>query len=134
MYVCMYVGIVLSCFVLRCIVLHCIVLRCIVFHCVALPCIVCMYVCMYVLYGKHFFGTSFHFFWTWTLVMDLSIILLEMATLLFDLRAFLLTSPFPSVLLDLALSQTIPPLDRFPVSVQPRLDVNSSDSRGLELH
>ena len=30
--------------------------------------------------------------------------------------------PRPSLLLDLALSQTIPTLDRFPVSVQPRLD------------
>ena len=42
--------------------------------------------------------------------------------------------PRPSLLLELALSQTIPTSDRFPVSVQPRLDRNSSTSRGLELH
>ena len=37
-----------------------------------------------------FFGTSFHFFWTWTLFMDLTKILLEMAALLLDLRTLLL--------------------------------------------
>ena len=47
--------------------------------------------------------------------MDLTF-LLGVATLLLDLRA---------LLLDLTLSQTIPTLDRFPVSVQPRLDRNS---------
>ena len=53
--------------------------------------------------------------------MDLTAILLEMATLLLDLR---------TLLLDLALPQTTPPLDRFS---KLRLDRNSSDSRGLEL-
>ena len=53
--------------------------------------------------------------------MDLTAILLEMATLLLDLR---------TLLLDLALPQTTPPLDRFS---KLRLDGNSSDSRKLEL-
>ena len=41
---------------------------------------------------KPFFGTSFHFFWTWTLFMDLTTILLEMAVLLLDQHTLL---PFP---------------------------------------
>ena len=53
--------------------------------------------------------------------MDLTTILLEMVTVLLDLRA---------LLLNLALRQTTPPLDRFS---KRRLDRNSSDSRELEL-
>ena len=80
-------------------------------------------------YGKHFFWTSLHFFWTWTLLLDLTTILLEMATLLLDLRG-----PHPSLLLDLALSQTIPLLDRFSSFCPAASASQFSDSRALELH
>ena len=77
--------------------------------------------------GKHFFWTSLHFFWTWTLLLDLTTILLEMATLLLDLRTLLLD-------LDLALSQTIPLLDRFSSFCPAASASQFSDSRALELH
>ena len=83
-----------------------------------------VFVFVWVLFGKHFFGPRSISFGPGSLLMDLTF-LLGVATLLLDLRA---------LLLDLTLSQTIPTLDRFPVSVQPRLDRNSSNSRGLELH
>ena len=84
-------------------------------------------------FGKHFFWTSLHFFWTWALLLDLSTILLEMATLLLDLHTLLLdlilpscsTWPFP---------KPYPFWIDSPVSVQPRLHRNFSDSRALELH
>ena len=63
--------------------------------------------------GKHFFWTSLHVFWTWALLLDLTTILLEMATLLLDLHTLLLDLILPSLLLDLALSQTIPFSNRF---------------------
>jgi hypothetical protein len=62
--------------------------------------------------GKHFFWTSLHVFWTWKLLLDLTTILLEMPALNFG-PAHPPAGPHPSLLLDLALSQTKPPLDRF---------------------
>ena len=62
----------------------------------------------------HFSWTLLQFFWRWLPSFGPH-------TLLLDLR---------TLLLDLALPQTTPPLDRFS---KLRLDRNSSDSRGLEL-
>ena len=81
---------------------------------------------------KTLFWTALHFFWTWALLLDLTTILLEMATLLLDLHTLLLdlilpscsTWPFP---------KPYPFWIDSPVSVQPRLHRNFSDSRALEL-
>ena len=82
--------------------------------------------------GKHFLWTSLHVLWAWALLLDLITILLEMATLLLDLHTLLLdlilpscsTWPFP---------KPYPFWIDPPVSVQPRLHRNFSDSRALEL-
>ena len=80
------------------------------------------------------------------LFRDIVPCLLDVAFLM-DLTTFFFGDGYPSfgpqgppagprafLLLDFALSQTIPASDRFPVSVQPCLDRNSSNSRGSELH